>query len=46
MPITIQVSAIDQQGVTKFFDENEALVGNAMFKAYQRSTLMRNRVGR
>ena len=43
--VNVNVQAIDQRGVMDFFDQNEALVANAMFRAFQKSSMMRKRLG-
>lgn len=43
--VNVNVQAIDQRGVMDFFDQNEALVANAMFRAFQKSTMLRKRMG-
>ncbi len=43
--VNVNVQAIDQQGVAEFVQKNEALLGNAMFRAFQKSTLLRKRIG-
>jgi len=43
--VNVTVAAIDSKGVTDFFEQNEGLVSNAMLRAFQKSRILRNRLG-
>lgn len=45
VPVTVNVQAIDQKGVSDFFEENIGAVGGAVMKAVQRSRLLRQGLG-
>lgn len=41
IPVVIQVTAVDRKGVAEFFEENQDLLAKGIFKAQQRSSLLR-----
>lgn len=43
--VNLNVSAIDQRGVARFFEENEGHVAGALLRAHQRSDALRRHLG-
>lgn len=43
--MTFQIQAVDSQGVAQFVQNSEGLITNAVLRSFQRSRLLRNRMG-